>query len=405
MPNARPVYLDAHATTPCDPRVVEKMLPYFNEEFGNAASRNHVYGWEAERAVEHAREQAALLINSSPKEIIWTSGATESDNIALLGAAEAHRKHGDRIITCVTEHPAVLDTAKELERRGFHVTYLGVDSTGLLDLEELRETLDDRTIIVSVMTANNEVGTIHPIADISQIVHARSPAVFHTDAAQAVGKIPVDVDVMGIDLLSMSAHKIHGPKGIGALYVRRRRPTVRLHPLIHGGGHERGVRSGTLNVSGVVGMGEALAIADREMDENAERMEKLRDRLQKQLTTALDGVHLNGHPEQRLPNNLNVSFDFVEAELLMKEMPDLAVSTGAACSSASLEPSHVISALGYPESRGQSSIRYGLNRFTTEKEIELAAKQTIHGVRKLRKGSDRPEAAQPAGKGGEETSR
>jgi cysteine desulfurase len=384
MPTPRPVYLDAHATTPCDPRVVERMLPYFQEDFGNAASRNHSWGWAAEAAVDRARAQAAAVIDASPKEIIWTSGATESDNLAVIGAAEANRERGDHVVTCVTEHPAVLDAVKELERRGFRVTRLPVDETGLVDLDELRDALDDRTILVSIMTANNEIGTIQPVREISEIVRATSSALFHTDAVQAIGKIPIDVEAMGIDLLSMSGHKIHGPKGVGALYVRRRRPTVRLQPLIHGGGHERGLRSGTLNVPGIVGMGEALAIADREMDDNAERMERLRDDLWRRLQDALDGVHLNGHPEKRLPNNLNVSFEGVEADALLKEMPDVAVSTGAACASASLEPSHVISALGFPPERGQSSIRYGLSRFTTEKEIELAAEQAIAGVRKLR---------------------
>jgi len=378
-----PVYLDAHATTPCDPRVVEAMRPYFNEEFGNAASRNHPYGWAAETAVERARAQAAAVVSASPKEIVWTSGATESDCLAILGAAEGNRDRGDHVVTCVTEHPAVLDSAKELRRRGFRVTLLPVDDTGLVDLDALRDALDDRTILVSIMTANNEVGTIQPIREISEIVRGDSPALFHTDAVQAIGKIPIDVDAAGIDLLSMSGHKIHGPKGVGVLYVRRRRPTVRLHPLLHGGGHERGLRPGTLNVPGIVGMGEALEIADREMDDNAERMERLRDDLWRRLRV-LDGVHLNGHPEQRLPNNLNVSFEEVEAEALLKEMPDVAVSTGAACASASLEPSHVLSALGLPPDRAQSSIRYGLSRFTTEKEIELAAEQAVTAVRKLR---------------------
>jgi cysteine desulfurase len=334
--------------------------------------------------VERARGQVADVINASPKEILWTSGATESDSLALIGGAEANRDRGDHVVTCVTEHPAVLDSAKELERRGFRLTWLAVDSNGTLDLDELRAAIDERTILVSIMMANNEIGTIHPIREISQVVRAGSSAIFHTDAVQAVGKIPIDVDVMGIDLLSMSGHKIHGPKGVGALYVRRRRPTVRLQPLLYGGGHERGMRSGTLNVPGIVGMGEALEIADREMDDNAERMERLRDDLHERLTDALDRIHLNGHPERRLPNNLNVSFESVEAEALLREMPDIAVSTGAACASASLEPSHVISALGFPVERGQSSIRYGLSRFTTEKEIELAAEQTIAGVRKLR---------------------
>jgi cysteine desulfurase len=395
-----PIYLDSHATTPVDPRVVEKMLPYLTEEFGNAASRNHVFGWNAETAVDHAREQVAELIHASPKEIVWTSGATESDNLALLGAAEAYRDRGDHIVTCVTEHRAVLDGAIELERRGFRVTYLPVDSTGLIDLAELASSLEPSTILVSIMAANNEIGTIHPLADISRIVRDRSRALFHTDAVQAAGRIPLDVEEMGIDLLSISGHKIHGPKGIGALYVRRR-PRVRLVPLLHGGGHERGMRSGTLNVPAIVGMGEAFEIAEREMDHEAEQTKRLRDQLHTALTSALDGVALNGHPEKRLPNNLNLSFEFVEAEHLLQELPDIAVSTGAACSSASLDPSHVIAALGVGESRALSSLRFGLHRFTTEEEIEYAARETIRAVRKLRESSPLHEMAWEARGGGD----
>jgi cysteine desulfurase len=392
-----PVYFDCHATTPVDPRVVDKMLPYFREEFGNAASRNHVFGWNAESAVDRAREQTAALIAASPKEIIWTSGATESDNLALVGVAHAYRDRGDHIVTCVTEHRAVLDAARHLERHGFRVTYLEVDETGLVDLDELRRVLGERTILVSIMIANNEVGTIQPTAEISEIVHAHSSALFHTDAAQAVGKIPVDVEAMGIDLLSISGHKIYGPKGIGALYVRRRRPTVRLAPRLHGGGHERGMRSGTLNVPGIVGMGEALEIAAHEMDRDASHTERLRDRLHAKLAEDLDEIWLNGHPQRRLPNNLNLSFRYVEAEDLLKEMPDVAVSTGAACSSASLDPSHVIAALGVGEDRAQSSIRFGLGRFHTEEEVDFAAGETIRAVRALRKDSPLHELAHPGG--------
>jgi len=381
-----PVYLDAHATTPLDPRALEAMDPYLRSEFGNAASRNHVYGRHAAEAVEEARERVAEAVGGSPKEIVWTSGATESNNLALIGAAEAARDRGDGIVTCVTEHPAVLDPAKELERRGFRVTRLPVDAEGRLDPDELRAALDDRTVLVSLMAANNEVGTVHPLAEIARIVHGASRALFHTDAAQAAGKIALDVESMGIDLLSLSAHKAHGPKGVGALWVRRRNPTVRLLPLIHGGGHERGMRSGTLNVPGIVGMGKAMELARTEGPADAARLRELRDRLLSRLRGELDGVHLNG-PEcgaERLPNNLNVSFENVEAEALLNEMPDLAVSTGAACSSASLEPSHVLSALGHPTSRAQASLRFGLHRFTTSEEIDFAAETVVGAVRKLR---------------------
>jgi cysteine desulfurase len=380
----RPVYLDAHATTPVDPRVLAAMLPCFTEDFGNAASRTHAFGWRAEEAVDRAREQAAALLGASPKEIVWTSGATESNNLALLGAMEAMRDRGDHLITCVTEHPSVLDPARELERRGFRVTRLPVDATGLLDLDALREALDERTLLVSVMTGNNEIGTIQPVAEAAKVVHEESPALFHTDAAQAAGKLPIDVERGGIDLLSLSAHKIHGPKGVGALYVRRRRPSVRLDPVLFGGGHERGLRSGTLNVPGIVGLGAALEIAAKEMRGDGERLRRLRDRLHRSIEAELDGVRLNGHPEHRLPNNLNLSFDGVEAEALLNEIPDLAVSTGAACSSASPEPSHVIQALGFPDSRAQSSIRFGLHRFTTQDDVDFAAAEMVRAVRKLR---------------------
>ncbi|MFN8178346.1 MAG: aminotransferase class V-fold PLP-dependent enzyme [bacterium] len=380
----RPIYLDAHATTPVDPRVLEAMLPYFAESFGNAASRTHAYGWVAEDAVEQARAQAAAAIGGSAKEIVWTSGATEANNLAILGAAEAYREKGDHVVTCTTEHSAVLDPCRHLERIGFRVTVLPVDSTGLLDLDALAATLTDRTILVTIMTANNEVGTLHPIAAIARIVHERGAALFHTDAAQALGRVDVNVERDGVDLLSMSGHKVYGPKGVGALWVRRRRPTVRLAPILHGGGHERGLRSGTLNVPGVVGMGEALAIAAAEREAETARVCALRDRLWSALREGLPDIQLNGHPTLRLPNNLNVSFTGVEAEDLLHEIPNVAVSTGAACSSASPEPSHVITALGLGQARAQSSIRFGLHRFTTPEEIDEAATDVVRAVRKLR---------------------
>lgn len=380
----RPVYLDAHATTPADPAVVEAMLPYFTERFGNAASRNHPYGWDADEAVEAARDQAAAAIGASPKEIVWTSGATESDNLAVLGAAEAYRDRGDHVVTAVTEHPAVLDPCRELERRGFRVTRLPVDETGLVDPEELAGALTAKTVLVTLMLANNEVGTVLPVRDLARIVHEDSDALFHTDAVQGVGKVPVNVEELGVDLLSASAHKMHGPKGVGLLYVRRRRPTVRLHPLFFGGGHERGLRSGTLNVPGIVGMGRAMEIAEAARRTEFPRLAGLRDRLHRRLRDELPDVHLNGHPTARLPNNLNISFDGVEAEALLQELPDLAVSTGAACSSASLDPSHVITALGHAEARAQSSLRIGLHRFTTEEHTEFAAERIIGAVQKLR---------------------
>jgi len=382
----RPIYLDSHATTPVDPRVLDAMLPYFTEKFGNASSRNHSYGREAADAVENARSRVAALLGASPKEIVFTSGATESDNLAILGVAHANRAAGDHVVTCVTEHKAVLDACHELERRGLRVTRLPVDEFGSLDLEELRAALTDRTILVTIMTANNEVGTIHPIREISSVVHDASPAVVHTDAAQAAGKIALDVEADGVDLLSVSGHKVHGPKGVGALYVRRRRPSVRVAPILHGGGHERGLRSGTLNVPGIVGIGAALEIAGRELAADASRLAGLRDHLFSTLTSELDGVRLNGHATARLPHNLNVSFDGVESEELLREMPGIAVSTGAACSSASLDPSHVIEALGGGVARAESSIRFGLHRFTTDEEIDVAAAEVVRAVRKLRAG-------------------
>ncbi len=376
----RPIYMDAHATTPVDPRVLEAMLPYFGAAFGNAASRTHAYGHEAERAVDRARGQAAAAIGASPKEIVWTGSATEADNLAILGAAEAYRDRGDHLVTCVTEHPAVLDPCRFLETRGFRVTYLPVDEHGLVDLAELESALTERTILVSLMTANNEVGTLHPIRDIARLVHAKSRALVHTDAVQAMGRVPIDVEADGVDLLSLSAHKVYGPKGVGALYVRRRNPTVRLAPVLHGGGHEKGLRPGTPNVPGIVGMGEALQIAARERETEAARVGALRDRLWRTLSDALPEARLNGHPTLRLPNNLNVSFGRIEAEDLLREIPDVAVSTGAACASASPDPSHVITALGLGQARAQSSLRFGLVRFNTEEDVDRVARSVIRAV-------------------------
>ncbi|HET9886372.1 MAG TPA: aminotransferase class V-fold PLP-dependent enzyme [bacterium] len=377
------IYMDAHATTPVDPRVLEEMLPYFTERFGNAASRNHAYGWEAEEAVDAAREKVATAIGAEAKEIIWTSGATESDNLALIGAAEMAPAGRDHLIVSTIEHKAILDTAAHLERRGFRVSCAPAESTGLVDLDKLASLLNEKTFLVSIMTANNEVGTIQPIAEIARLVHDRSAALFHTDAVQAIGNLAVSVREAGIDLLSLSGHKVYGPKGVGALFVRRR-PLVRLAPLLHGGGHERGMRSGTLNVPAIVGVGKALEIAMQELDANRRHAASLRDRLREGIFAQLDGVFLNGHPVLRLPNNLHLSFARVEAEDLLREIPGIAVSTGAACSSASVEPSHVMSALGLGTDRAQSSIRFGITRFNTEAEVDVVIDRIVQGVRKLR---------------------
>ncbi|GJM44862.1 MAG: cysteine desulfurase IscS [Gemmatimonadota bacterium] len=380
----RPIYMDAHATTPLDPRVLAAMLPFFGEEFGNAASRNHEYGRRAEAAVDRARGQVAAAIGASPKEIVWTSGATESDNLAVLGVARAHRERGQHVVTCVTEHPAVLDPLLQLEREGWEVTRLRVSPDGHLDPEELRLALTAQTTLVSIMAANNEVGTLHPIRELARIVHEHSPALFHTDAVQALGWIPLDVQEDGIDLLSISGHKIYGPKGVGALFVRRRRPTVRLAPQQFGGGHERGLRSGTLNVPGIVGLGVAAELAAQGQADVAPRIGALRDSLLAMLERELDQVLLNGDATRRLPNNLNVSFVGVDAEDLLNEIPGVAVSTGAACSSASLDPSHVITALGLGEARAASSIRFGLTRLQTREEVDRVAAEVVAGVRALR---------------------
>jgi cysteine desulfurase len=379
----KPVYLDNHATTPMDPRVFEAMKPYFLEDFGNAASRNHQFGWRAEKAVENARKQIASLINCSEKEIIFTSGATESDNMAILGIAEMYAEKGDHIITTNIEHKAILDSCKVAEKRGFKVTYLPVDKYGQVTVESVRAALTDKTILISVMFANNEIGSINPIGAVGALAKEKG-IIFHTDAVQALGRVPVDVEALGIDLLSISGHKIYGPKGVGALYVRRKNPRVKLSPLIHGGGHERGMRSGTLNVPGIVGLGKASELAKNELAQDVEKQKALRDRLEKKLFDALDEIHLNGHPTERLPNNLNISFAFVEGESLMMGIKDIAVSSGSACTTASLEPSYVLRAIGVTEDLAHTSIRFGLGRFTTPEEVDYTAEQVIKTVRRLR---------------------
>ena len=380
----RLVYMDNHATTPVDPRVLEAMLPYFTERFGNAASRNHSFGWAAEAAVDRAREQVAALINAKPKEIIFTSGATESDNLALKGVVEFYKEKGNHIITVATEHKAILDTCKTLERKGLAtVTYLPIDETGLIDPDDVRKAITDKTILISIMQANNEIGTVQPLAEIGKIAKEKG-VLFHSDATQGVGKLPVDVEAMGIDLMSFSAHKIYGPKGIGGLYVRSRSPRVRLAPQMDGGGHERGMRSGTLNVTGIVGLGKACEIAGEELEKESERILRMRERLRQQITGALDEVYLNGHPMQRLPGNLNLSFAFVEGESLLMGLKDIAVSSGSACTSATLEPSYVLRALGVGDDLAHTSIRFGLGRFNTDEEVDYVADRVIKEVTRLR---------------------
>jgi cysteine desulfurase len=377
-----PIYLDNNATTPMDPRVLEAMLPYFNSKFGNAASRNHAFGWVAEEAVDYAREQVAKLIGASEKEIIFTSGATESDNLAIKGVFEMYKEKGNHIITTVTEHKAVLDTCKHLEKLGARVTYLPVKEDGLIDLQLLEENMTNETILVSIMYGNNEIGVIQPVKEIAAIAH-KFGALFMTDATQAVGKIPVNVNEDGIDLLAMTAHKIYGPKGIGALYVRRKNPRVKVTAQMDGGGHERGMRSGTLNVPGIVGLGKACEIAGQEMESDAIRLSGLRDKLQRELTQ-LEESYVNGNVEHRLPHVANISFKYVEGEGLMMAMKDLAVSSGSACTSASLEPSYVLKSLGLSDDLAHSSIRYGLGRFTTEEEVDYAIEVTKKAVTHLR---------------------
>lgn len=379
-----PIYLDNHSTTPMDPRVLEVMLPYFVEKFGNAASRNHAFGWEAEEAVEQARKQIAHLIHADPKEIIFTSGATESDNLALKGVMEMYREKGDHIITSSTEHRAVLDTAKALEtKRGLKVTYLPVDKTGMVSPDDVRNAITDKTILISIMMANNEIGTINPIKEIGKIAKEKG-ILFHCDATQGVGKLPVDVQAMGIDLMSFTAHKIYGPKGVGALYVRRKAPRVRLAPMIDGGGHERGMRSGTLPVPLIVGFGKACELCEQEMATESVRLAAMRDRLQDGIMKALDEVYLNGHPTERLPHNLNISFAYVEGESLLMGVKEIALSSGSACTSATLEPSYVLRALGVGSDLAHSSIRFGLGRFSTDEEVDYTIKRIIEIVNKLR---------------------
>ena len=380
---AMQVYLDNNATTPVDPRVLEAMLPYFRQNFGNAASRNHRFGWIAEEAVDKAREQVAGVINATGKEIVWTSGATEGNNTAVQGVARMQADKGKHIITCTVEHKAVIDPCKFLETQGFEVTWLDPDPTGRVDVDQVRAAIRDDTILVSLMFANNELGTIHPIPEIGALCKERG-VLFHTDATQAFGKVPIDVEAMGIDLLTMSAHKIYGPKGAGAMYARRRRPRVRLRPIIHGGGHERGMRSGTLNVPGIVGCGAAAEIAKQEMPTDSVRIAGLRNRLWAGMSEHLSDIVMNGHPEHRLPNTLNVSFLYVEGESLMMGMSDIAVSSGSACTSASLEPSYVLKGLGLGDDIAHSSIRFSLGRFTTEQEIDFTIDQAVKTVNHLR---------------------
>jgi cysteine desulfurase len=392
MAIALPIYLDNHATTPVDPRVLEAMLPFFTHRFGNAASRNHSFGWAAEEAVENARAQVARLINASPKEIVFTSGATEANNLALKGASEAYREKGNHIITQVTEHKAVLDTCKRLEKAGFEVTYLPVDHGGLINPSELRRAIRPKTILISIMYANNEIGVIQPVAEIGRIAKEKN-ILFHVDAVQAIGKVPVNVEAENIDLLAITAHKLYGPKGAGALYVRRRNPRVQIAALLDGGGHERGMRSGTLNVPGIVGLGKACELCQAEMAAESLRLQALRDRLKDGLEAKLDGVTINGSLAHRLPHNLNMSFAQVDGESLMMGINDVAVSSGSACTSANLEPSYVLSALGVSEDLAHSSIRFGLGRFNTVEEVDYVIARVAEVVTKLRELSPRSEAA------------
>jgi cysteine desulfurase len=379
-----PIYLDYHATSPVDPRVLEVMLPFFTEKFGNAASRNHAFGWEAEEAVENARKQIARLIHADPKEIVFTSGATESNNLALKGVTEMYHEKGDHIITSSTEHRAILDTAKTLEaKRGLKVTYLPVDKFGMVNPEDVRNAITDKTVLISIMFANNEIGTINPIKEIGTIAKEKG-VLFHCDATQGVGKVPVNVQEMGIDLMSFSAHKIYGPKGIGALYVRKKNPRVRIAAQMDGGGHERGMRSGTLAVPLIVGFGKACELCEHEMVAEGTRLAAMRDHLYATITKAMEDVYLNGHPTQRLPNNLNLSFAYVEGESLLMGVKEIALSSGSACTSATLEPSYVLRALGIGSELAHSSIRFGLGRFTKPEEVDYAAKRIIETVNKLR---------------------
>jgi len=390
--NDQPIYLDYQATTPMDPRVLEAMMPYFTHKFGNPHSRSHSYGWEAEEAVEKARAQVAKLIGADEKEVIFTSGATESNNLAIRGVAEFYKDRKNHIVTTVTEHKCVLDTCRHLEQQGFEVTYLPVQKNGLIDLEVLRAAVTDKTVLVSIMAVNNEIGVIQPLAEIGKICREKK-AFFHTDAAQAAGKIPLDVEAMSIDLMSISGHKIYGPKGIGALYVRRK-PRIRLVPLIVGGGQERGFRSGTLPTPLCVGLGEAAEIAMKEMDAESKRLAKLQARMLKGLNAKLTDIHVNGDLEHRIPGNLNIGFAYVEGESLMMGIKGLSVSSGSACTSASLEPSYVLRALGVEEDMAHTSLRIGLGRFTTEQEVDTAVDELVRHVNKLRAMSPLWEMAQ-----------
>jgi cysteine desulfurase len=387
-----PIYMDNHATTQVDPRVVEAMLPYFTEVFGNAASRSHSFGWTAEKAVEQAREKVGALIGASGKEIVWTSGATESDNLAIKGAAEFHKDRGNHVITAQTEHKAVLDTCKRLEKEGFEVTYLPVAKDGRVSPESVRAAMTDKTILVSIMLANNEIGTVNPIDEIGAVVKERG-ALFHVDAVQGVGKIPFDVNAARADLVSLSGHKMYGPKGVGALYVRRK-PRVRITAQIDGGGHERGMRSGTLNVPAIVGFGRAAELAHAEMPEESRRLLALRERLRHGIQSRVDHTFVNGSLEHRLPGNLNISFAYVEGEAMMMGLKEIAVSSGSACTSASLEPSYVLRAVGVEEELAHTSIRFGLGRFNTQEEVDYVIDLVVNKVKKLRELSPLYEMAQ-----------
>jgi cysteine desulfurase len=379
----QPIYMDNHATTQMDPRVLEEMLPYLREKFGNAASRNHAFGWAAEEGVGTARHRVAKLVGARAKEIIFTSGATESDNLGIKGVAESYKDKGNHIITVTTEHRAVLDSCKHLEQRGYRVTYLPVQKDGLIDLDNLKRAIDQHTILVTIMAANNEIGVLQPIAEIGKVCRERS-VIFHTDAAQAIAKMPIDANKLNIDLMSISAHKIYGPKGVGAMYVRDN-PSVRLSPIIDGGGHERGMRSGTLNVPGIVGLGKACAIASEEMLKESCRMAGLRNRLRDKITGRLDGCYINGSMEHRLPGNLNISFADVEGESLLMALSDsVAVSSGSACTSATPQPSYVLKALGLDDDLAHSVIRFGIGRFNTETEVDYVADRVVETVRQLR---------------------
>ena len=378
-----PIYMDNHATTPLDPRVLEAMMPYLTTVFGNSASRNHQFGWAAEEAVENAREQIAKLIGATAKEIIFTSGATESNNLAIKGVAEMYREKGNHIITAATEHKAVLDTCKRLEKYGYKVTYLPVQKDGLVNLDELKAAMTEKTILVSIMFANNEIGVLQPVEQIGKLCRERG-ILFHTDATQAVGKVPVNVNTQNIDIMSLSGHKMYGPKGVGALYVRRKNPRVQLQALIDGGGHERGMRSGTLNVPGIVGLGKASELAMEEMATESKRLTAMRERLRQTIEKNLDEVYVNGNYEHRLPGNLNMSFLYVEGESLLMGINDIAVSSGSACTSATLEPSYVLKALGLGDDLAHSSIRFGLGRFNTDAEVDYVANKIVDVVKKLR---------------------